>query len=186
MDIRIATPRLVLRAWDEKDAEQLTLGLNDLEVARWMAFVPHPYTRKDAESWITRCREISRDDIRPAAYEFAVELESDRAVIGGVSLNRIDREAGTGGGGIWIARAWQGHGYGREAFSAKIRFAFRDLGLTKLVNGYFEGNDRSWAMQRSLGYRRVAEVGSRCMADGRQTVEHVTALLRSDWRDCDA
>jgi RimJ/RimL family protein N-acetyltransferase len=103
--------------------------------------------------------------------------------IGGVSLNKIDREAGTAGGGIWIASRYQGRGYGREAFEAKIRFAFRELGLTKLVNGYFDGNDNSWAMQRKLGYRRVGEVASRCLADGRQTVEHVTMLLRSDWED---
>jgi hypothetical protein len=57
------------------------------------------------------------------------------------------------------------------------------LGLTKLVNGYFDGNENSWSMQHKLGYRRVGEVASRCMADGRQTIEHVTALLRSDWED---
>ena len=55
------------------------------------------------------------------------------------------------------------------------------MGLTKLVNGYFDGNEHSRAMQRKLGYRRVAEVTRRCMADGRQTIEHVTTLLRSDW-----
>jgi hypothetical protein len=55
------------------------------------------------------------------------------------------------------------------------------LGLTRLINGYFDGNEESWAMQRKLGYRPVAEVSSRCMADGRQTIEHVTTLLRSDW-----
>ena len=58
------------------------------------------------------------------AYEFAVELRPEQLVIGGVSLNKIDREAGTGGGGIWIANDYQGRGYGREAFEAKIRFAF--------------------------------------------------------------
>jgi RimJ/RimL family protein N-acetyltransferase len=104
-------------------------------------------------------------------------------VIGGVSLNKIDWKVGTGGGGTWIANHYQGRGYGREAFEAKIRFAFCELGLTKLVNGYFDGNEISWAMQRKLGYRRVAEVTSRCMADGRQTIEHVTTLLRSDWED---
>ncbi|MBX5041098.1 GNAT family N-acetyltransferase [Rhizobium lentis] len=104
-------------------------------------------------------------------------------MIGGVSLNKIDWEAGTGGGGIWIAKNYQGCGYGREAFEAKIRFAFSELGLTKLVNGYFDGNESSRAMQRKLGYRRVAEVANRCMADGRQTIEHVTTLLRSDWVD---
>ncbi|MGD9806697.1 MAG: GNAT family N-acetyltransferase [Hyphomicrobiaceae bacterium] len=183
MDISIETSRLTLRPWREQDVEPLRLGLNDLEVAKWLAFVPYPYTTSDAKSWIGRCEDIVSASRRPIAYEFAVELKSERLVIGGVSLNKIDWDAGTGGGGLWIANDRQGHGYGREAFEAKIRFAFCELGLTKLVNGYLDGNERSWAMQRKLGYRRVAEVPSRCMADGRQTIEHVTTLLRGDWQD---
>ncbi len=185
MDTTIGTSRLALRRWGEEDIEQLTLGLNDLNVAKWLAFVPHPYSTSHAENWIKRCQEISNTSIRPIAYEFAVELRSERQVIGGVSLNKIDWKTGTGGGGIWIANPYQARGYGREAFEAKIRFAFGELGLTKLVNGYFDGNESSWAMQRKLGYRRVGEVPSRCMADGRQTIEHVTTLLRSDWEDRD-
>jgi ribosomal-protein-alanine N-acetyltransferase len=183
VDSTIETSRLTLRPWVDDDIVQLTLGLNDLRLARWLAFVPHPYSTSHARDWTRRCQDISNATGRPAAYEFAIELKSERLTIGGVSLNKIDWEAGTGGGGIWIASEYQGRGYGREAFEAKIRFAFRDLGLTKLVNGYFDGNEKSWAMQRKLGYRRVAEVTSRCMADGRQTIEHVTTLLRSDWED---
>ena len=160
MDIKIETSRLALRPWGEEDIEQLTLGLNDLELAKWLAFVPHPYSTSDARNWVKRCQEISNASTRPTAYEFAVELKPERLAIGGVSLNKIDWEARTGGGGIWIANHHQGRGYGREAFEAKIRFAFRELGLTKLVNGYFDGNENSWAMQRKLGYRRVAEVPS--------------------------
>jgi len=183
VDVKIETPRLTLRSWSKYDIEQLTLGLNDLELAKWLAFVPHPYATAHAKEWIARCREISSAGMRPVAYEFAVELRPERCVIGGVSLNKIDWEAGTGGGGLWIAGDYQGRGYGREAFAAKIRFAFRELGLTKLVNGYFDGNERSWALQRSLGYRRAGEVPRHCMADGRQTIEHVTTLLRSAWEE---
>jgi ribosomal-protein-alanine N-acetyltransferase len=181
VNIRIETSRLVLRPWNEEDVEQLTLGLNDLDVAKWLAFVPHPYTTTHAEDWVRRCRDIASASTEPTAYEFAIEPKSERRAIGGISLNKIDRAAGTAGGGIWIANGHQGRGYGREAFEAKIRFAFRELGLSKLVNGYFDGNENSWAMQRKLGYRPAGEVPSRCMADGRQTIEHVTTLLRSDW-----
>ncbi len=183
MDIRIETSRLALRPWSEADIDQITLGLNDIEVAKWLAFVPHPYTASHARDWVRRCQQIASAGTEPTAYEFAIELKSEQRVIGGISLNKIDRAAGTAGGGIWIANGHQGRGYGREAFEAKIQFAFRDLGLTKLVNGYFDGNENSWAMQRKLGYRPAGEVPSRCMADGRQAIEHVTTLLRSDWDD---
>lgn len=183
MGIGIETSRLALRPWAEKDIEQLAQGLNDLDVAKWLAFVPHPYSTSHARDWVKRCQQLADAGGHPGAYEFALELKPGRRVIGGISLSRIDWDARTAGGGIWIAIDHHGCGYGREAFEAKIRFAFGELGLTKLVNGYFDGNDRSWAMQRKLGYRRVAERPARCMADGRQTIEHVTELLRSDWRD---
>lgn len=181
--VTIETSRLTLRPWNEEDIEQLTLGLNDLAVARWLAFVPHPYTESHARSWLERCHALSRAGAQADAHEFAIALKPGRVVIGGVSLNKIDRKAGTAGGGIWIASRYQGHGYGREAFEAKIRFAFRDLGLNRLVNGYLDGNENSWAMQRKLGYRHVAEAPAHCMADGRQTIEHVTTLMRSDWEN---
>lgn len=181
MGVRIETPRLTLRPWGDEDVDQLARGLNDLDVAGWLAFVPHPYSTEDAARWIARCRGIPTANGQPTAYEFAIELKPEGQLIGGVSLNKIDRESGTAGGGIWLADGFQGQGYGSEAFEAKIRFAFRDLGLSKLVNGYFDGNQASWAMQRRLGYRPAGEVPVRCMADGRQTIEHVTTLLRGDW-----
>ena len=179
MDFRIETSRLVLRPWTEDDIGPLAIALNEFEIARWLAFVPHPYTTAHASAWVERCRTFATAGDRPAALEFAVDLKSAPRLIGGVSLSRIDWRAGTAGGGLWIARHVQGHGYGREAFAAKIRFAFRDLGLAKLVNGYFDGNEASAAMQRRLGYRRVGAVPSRCMADGRATIEHVTDTAES-------
>ncbi len=180
MDARLETPRLLLRPWASQDVEQLTLGLNDLNVARWLAFVPHPYLTSHAEEWIARCQDIAANP-RPSAYEFAVELKFNRRVIGGVSLNNIAWTLGSAGGGLWIASEFHRHGYGHEAFAAKIRFAFGELSLTKLVNGYLDGNEASWQMQRALGYLRVGQADRRCMADGRLTVEHVTMLLRSTW-----
>lgn len=152
---KIETARLILRPWDEKDLERLVLSLNDFDLAKWMAFIPHPYLISDAHDWITRCGEITKKGPRPTAYEFAVELKSNGLLIGGVSLNKINWETQTGGGGIWITRNHQGFGYGTEALQAKIAFAFRDLGLNRLINGYFKGNDRFWAMQRKLGYARA-------------------------------
>lgn len=173
---KIETPRLVLRPWRATDVDALAAALDDMEIARWMAFVPHPYTPLHARAWIDKC--LTKP---PDARDFAITLKSDGALIGGVSLNKVDRQAGTAGGGIWIAGLHQGSGYGREAFEAKIDFAFDTLVLTKLVNGYFDGNARSRAMQEALGYRRVGETDSRCMADGRVTIEHVTELVRGDW-----
>lgn len=182
--LRLATARLVLREWTAEDIPDLIEGLNDLTVARWLAFVPHPYTRGAAERWIAFCARLAEAGQDRTGYELAIELRSVGKVIGGVSLSRINRLHGTAGGGIWLNARYQGHGYGLEAFGEKVRFAFEDLGLRRLDNGYFPGNEASMAMQERLGYRQegLRRRAYRCLADGELKDECLTGLLVEEWR----
>ena len=104
-------------------------------------------------------------------------------MIGGVSLSRISTVHGTAGGGVWLNRNYQGKGYGSEAFAEKIRFAFEELGLRKLENGFFPGNDASSKMQEKFGYKieGMKRKAFRCMADGSFKDEYITGLLKEEW-----
>jgi ribosomal-protein-alanine N-acetyltransferase len=181
---RLETPRLILRNWSPSDIPALVEGLNDLSVARWLAFVPHPYTREDAERWIDHCTSAASKPGSPAGYEFAIELKSERKAIGGVSLRQISPLHGTAGGGIWLSARYHGHGYGSEAFGEKIRFAFEDLKLRRLDNGFFKGNDASRAMQERFGYQVEGDrrQAYRCMADGELKDEVLTGLVKEEWQ----
>lgn len=183
METVVTTETLVLRPWRGDDIDQLVDGLNNIEVAQWLAFVPHPYSRSDALRWIEHCQQPSSGEEPPKAYEFAIERKSDRAMIGGVSLNNIDMVNGSAGGGIWINAACHRRGYGREAFGARIRFAFDTLNLRELHNGYFRDNQPSWDLQKRFGYKHVAEAPRprRCLADGSWKDEILTRLTREDW-----
>src|SRR5689334_17546785 len=81
--LKLETPRLLLRAWVQADIPDLIEGLNDLRVSRWLAFVPHPYTRAAAENWLTHCEQLSSQGKDRTAYEFAIELKAEQKVIGG-------------------------------------------------------------------------------------------------------
>ena len=182
-EVRLVTPRLVLREWRHSDVPDLVEGLGSLEVARWLVFVPHPYAAHDARSWIAYCERLRESGVGRTDYEFAVELAVENKVIGGTSVSRISRLHGTAGGGIWLNPAYQGRGFGREAFGERIRFAFEDLGLRRLENGYFAGNAASHAMQLRFGYRPegVRRKAYRCMADGELKDEYLMGLLREEW-----
>ena len=53
------TKRLQLRQLHPSDADQVTDLVSDIDVARWLTRVPHPYTRKDADDFL---RKIAPDD----------------------------------------------------------------------------------------------------------------------------
>ena len=181
--MRLETPRLLLRPWAPEDVEALVDGLGDFEVARWLARVPHPYTPEDAAGWIGYCAGLAPISEGGRTCEWAIELRGEGRVIGGTSLERIDLSNGTAGGGIWIDSRCVGQGYGREAFGERIRFAFEELGLRRLENGFFAGNDASLRMQERLGYRieGTKRQALRCLADSKLKDEVITGLLREDW-----
>lgn len=180
--MQLETQRLILRYWQPSDQQSIIDGLNDLSVSKWLAFAPYPYTARDADRWISYCSTLSNLEL-PSSYEFAIEIKSSNEVVGGISLNRVNLAQGTAGGGLWIASKYQGHGYGSEAFGEKIRFAFEDLKLRRLENGFFVGNEASWKMQQRFGFKIEGEKRKayRCMADGALKDECITGLLVEEW-----
>jgi RimJ/RimL family protein N-acetyltransferase len=182
--MKLLTKRLILRDWKREDIKDLMEGVNDLQVSKWLAYVPYPYTRLDAKAWIERCIADAKKGRKRNSFDFAIELKSEKKVIGGTGLIRVDRSQGTAGGGIWLSAKYHGLGYGTEAFGAKAAFAFGKLGLRRIGSGYFKGNSESWAMQKKLGYKRegLRRKAFRCMADGKIKDEVATALLKEDFK----
>jgi RimJ/RimL family protein N-acetyltransferase len=182
--MKLETKRLILREWTKKDVNDLIEGLNNLNVSRWLAFVPHPYTKKDAEDWINCCINDARKGEKRDSYRFAIELKSEKKVIGGISLDRIDKFQGTAGGGWWLNEKYHRKGYGTEALAARIRFAFGRLKLRRIENGFFKGNLSSFKLQKKLGYKieGLRRKAYRCKADGKIRDEYVTGLLKEEWK----
>ena len=181
--MKLETKRLILREWVKRDLNDLVEGLNNLEITKWLAFAPHPYTKKDAEKWIKFCTKKARKGKEKNSYEFAIELKSAKKVIGGISLDKINKFQGTAGGGIWINTKYHGHGYGTEAFGERIKFAFDKLRLRRLENGFIKGNHSSFRLQKRFGYKieGLRRKAFRCMADGKIKDEYITGLLKEEW-----
>ena len=175
-DMVIETERLILRKWNMGDINDIVEGLNNINVSKWLAGVPYPYT-------VDQAKEFIRKTIENDLYNFAIVLKSENKVIGGTQLTNISRSNGTAGGGIWINEKYQGYGYGQEAFGARIKYAFEDLGLRRLENGYFKGNERSHKMQLKFGYKDEGIRRKRfiSMATGKMEDECITGLLKEEW-----
>ena len=176
----LETSRLVLRRWAENDIQDLIEGLNNIEVSKWLVLVPHPYTQTDAQNFINFCMH----NIGNNSYEFAIELKAEGKVIGGTSINSINIQHGTARGGIWLNANYHGQGYGSEAFGRRIEFAFDELKLRRLENGYLEGNHASFKVHEKFGYvlEGKRRKGFLCRADNQLKDEYITGLLIDEWK----
>ena len=143
------TQRLILRRFEDGDAEALFACASDPEVGPIAGWPPH----QSAEESLRVIRTVLS---RPEAY--AVCLKEDGKLVGAIELmlnghtdmTKRDDECELG---YWLARPFWGRGLMPEAAREMLRRAFEDLGMTTVWCGYYEGNERSKRVQEKVGFR---------------------------------
>lgn len=182
--MKIESKRLILRSFEDKDVNDLVEGLNNIEVSKWMAGVPFPYTEEDAKNFIEGAKK-NEENVKIA---LAIVLKENNKVIGGTEIRNINKKDGTAGGGIWLNEKYQKNGYGTEAFSARNKYCFDVLKLRRIDNGYFKGNEKSRKMQLKLGYKDegIRRKAFLSLATNEYMDECITGLLKEEfveWTD---
>jgi RimJ/RimL family protein N-acetyltransferase len=145
----LKTERLILRAWQENDAEALykyasdpVIGLN----AGW-----------EAHTSVEESREIIRN-VFSADEIYAVVLKETNEPVGcagfilgeakhSTTMRNNDAEAG-----YWIGVPYWGQGLIPEAMHELIRHGFEDLGLHAIWAGHYDDNHRSKRVAAKLGF----------------------------------
>ena len=89
--MKIESKRLILRNWEDGDVKDIVDGLNNLEVSKWMAGVPFPYTENDARNFIERAKN-NDENVKIA---LAIVLKENNKVIGGTEIRNINKKDGT-------------------------------------------------------------------------------------------
>ena len=176
----IKTDRLILRFWKLDDIDDLVEGLNNINVSKWLAQVPYPYTKEDGKSFL---EFASKENEKSKNIDLAIVEKTSNKVIGGTTIANINIKDGTAGGGIWLNEKYQGKGYGKEAFYAKVKYSFDVLNLRRLENGYFPGNEATKKMQYKLGYKDegIRRKKFYCLATKEYVDEHITGLLKEEF-----
>ena len=143
----LKTERLLLRPWQESDAEILYEYAKDLDVGPPAGWPPHTN--------VENSRQIIRD-VLSARETYAVCLQ-DGAPIGCVGLklkgqtDMTDREDECELG-YWLGKPFWGQGIIPEASRELLRHAFETLNMRAVWCGYYEGNEKSHRVQQKLGF----------------------------------
>jgi RimJ/RimL family protein N-acetyltransferase len=143
---RLETERLLLRPQEAGDIASLVPLLNDFEVAKNLANIPHPYTMEDAKGFIARGIEFRA---KGQGYPFALIAKANAALVGGCGLRLQDD--GFFELGYWIGRPYWGLGYASEAARRVAAFAFHELKAMTIHAGWFHDNPASGRVLEKLG-----------------------------------
>ena len=181
--MKLKTKRLVLRPIEEKDISSLIRNINNINVSKWLLVVPHPYRIKDAKWYIDNCKKKAREKPRKN-YNFAIELIAEKSVIGGISINKVDRYQGTATIGYWLGQDYWRQGYGSEALESLLEFGFNKLKLRRLEAEVFAENPSSGKLLEKFGFQQEGyqRKAKRSKANGKIYDIIIYGLLRKDYK----
>lgn len=171
----LETERLILRPWEETDADECYKYAKDFRVGPAAGWPVHTSAENS--------RQIIRD-ILMDKETYAVVLKETGLPIGSIGLHCNDLAAGNDEAelGYWIGVPFWGRGFATEAASELIRHAFDDLKLKRVWCGYYDGNDKSKRVQEKLGFKyqwTSENVPVPQMGETRKG--HVNLLTKEDW-----
>jgi len=176
--MRIVTKRLILRPPTLKDAEDIAANANNLDVTKYLAVVPYPYSVKDALDFIKRRRKKANRN----PYNFVIALKKSGKVVGMIGFPALDKFSGKADVGYWLGKKYWRQGIVTEAMEAIVKLAFRKIKLVRLQAEVYVENKASANLLKKLGFKKegLKRKGARAKSTGKWHDTYVYGLLRSD------
>ena len=175
----LATQRLILRRWEDSDAESLYEYARDPDVG--------PIAGWPAHQSIEESRAVIRN-VFNGKEAYAICLKTDNRAIGAIELklnghtDLTDRDDECELG-YWLGKPFWGQGIMPEAVKEILRHAFEKIGMTKVWAGYYEGNIKSKRVQEKSGFRyqwKSEGVDVPLMHEKR--TGHVSSMTKDQWQ----
>lgn len=144
----LETDRLILRRWEERDAESLFEYAQDPDVGPIAGWPPHKNVKESLDVI---------KNVFTGAECYAICEKSSNKAIGAIELKlsgctdmtERDDECELG---YWLGKPFWGRGYVPEAAKEILRHGFEDIGMTTIWCGYYDGNVKSKRVQEKVGF----------------------------------
>ncbi|MBK5031487.1 GNAT family N-acetyltransferase [Streptococcus parasanguinis] len=174
----LETERLILRPWEESDANDLFQYASAPEVGPNAGWPVHTSVENSRE--IIKSVFSSPDTYAIVLKETMQPVGSIGLMIGSASNIGIpDTEAEIG---YWIGVPYWGQVLIPEAVQEIMRYGFDDLNLEKMWCGYFDGNTKSQRVQEKCGFRyHHTKEKVPCALEGVLRTEHISCLSKEEW-----
>ena len=175
----LKTERLLLRRWEDSDAENLYEYAKDPDVGPIAGWPPHQS--------VDESRNVIRN-VFQGKEAYAICLKTDEKAIGAIELklnghtDMTDRDDECELG-YWLGKPFWGQGIMPEAVKEILRHAFEEIGMTKVWVGYYEGNSKSKRVQEKAGFRyqwKSEGVDAPLMHEKR--IGHVSSMTKDQWQ----
>ena len=176
--MEIVTDRLILRPWQESDAESLYKYAQDPRIGPIAGWPPHT----SVEDSLNIIRTVF---VAPETY--AVVLKETGEPVGSIGimfgdgLHSAEMQADEAEIGYWLGVPYWGQGLIPEAVRCLQKRCFEDLGMTAVWCGYYDGNAKSRRVMEKCGFRFHHTEEGKTSPLGDVRTEHFMRITKGEW-----
>ena len=157
----IVACRLILRPWQESDAESLYKYAQDPAIGPIAGWPPHT----SVEDSLNIIRTVfAAPETYAVVLKHSAEIQQGEAEIG-----------------YWIGKPYWGQGLIPEAVRCLLRRCFEDLEITAVWCGYYDGNTKSRRVMEKCGFRFHHTVEGKTSPLGDVRTEHFMRITKKEW-----
>lgn len=179
---KLETQRLILRPFTEDDAaDMFNNWASDNEVTKYLSWPTHTSIEVSKSILALWTPEYSNNQ----NYNWAIELKSEKTLVGSIGLVNIDNHNENCEIGYCIGRKWWNKGIATEAFSAVIDFAFSKIGFERITGRHHVDNTASGKVMEKCGLkyegtlRKIHRINSGQLVDCKYY-----SILKEDYLKC--
>lgn len=177
--LRFETTRLIMRPFEDRDAESFSQYRSDPEVARYQGWQA-PYSLEQATQFITEMKS-TEPGTSDQWYQLALELKQTGELIGDCAFYLLARDSRQAEIGFTLARAFQGQGYATEAVARLMDYLFNERQLHRVQANCDPENITSARLMERLGMRHEGRFIENVWLKGAWCTEDWYAILRREW-----
>nr|WP_162990670.1 GNAT family N-acetyltransferase/HAD family hydrolase [Maliibacterium massiliense] len=174
---QLETPRLLLRALQLDDAQDVFAYGSDPEVARYMLWSAH----RDMRDTYAFLNEAARQVAGGEILHWGIEEKASGRLIGSCSLILVSQKHRRMEMGYCLRRSAWHRGYMTEACQAMLRYAFISLGMARVQANYMVENHASGRVMQRLGMRFEGTLTHYYQCKGQWWDAHLYAITRAQW-----
>ncbi|MCV0429886.1 MAG: GNAT family N-acetyltransferase [Roseibium sp.] len=165
----LRTGRLLLRPVRPDDLAGIARQIGDIDVAKMLTTVPHPYAIEDAKAWFDQTAAQRRGGER------AFAIDNGDGLVGVVSVGRSE---GKPEFGYWLGKDHWGKGIMTEAGRAALAWHFGCFPELPVMSGALDENRASLNVLSKLGFSETGPYKLKILSRGqalpatRMTLNH--------------
>lgn len=175
----LKTEHLLLRRFEDKDAEAIQTMAGEYAIAEMTLNIPHPYIDGMAQIWMESHQAEFESGM---GVVFAMHERGTDQLVGAVGLT-LTKRFNRAELGYWVGKPFWGRGYATEASEEVLRYGFEIMRLNKISASHMTRNPASGKVMLKIGMEKEGLLKQHALKWDQFVDLSVYGILAEKWRD---